>query len=106
MRISDVLVGVLLGNTIPHVVRGFAGRRGLTPFGPDSAPGTNLAWAAMNGAAGAALLGAGGWRSLDDRCADERLVAVQAGVLGMAAFGMTYELTAGRRKRAARMGRG
>jgi hypothetical protein len=103
MRISDVLAGALLVNTIPHVVRGLAGRRGLTPFGPDSSPGTNLAWAAMNGAAGAALLGAGGWRSLDDRSADERLVAVQAGVLGMAAFGVTYELTAGRRGRTARI---
>jgi hypothetical protein len=100
-RTVDVLTGVLLVNALPHVVRGLTGKRGLTPFGEDSSPGTNLAWAAMNGAGATALLAAGGWRGTDEATAARRLVAVQAGVLAMAAFGMTYELTAGRRKRAA-----
>ena len=34
-RVSDVLAGVLLVNTLPHVVRGLGGKRGLTPFGED-----------------------------------------------------------------------
>jgi hypothetical protein len=99
MRVSDALAGVLLVNTLPHVVRGLTGKRGLTPFGEGSSPGTNLAWAAVNGAGAAALLAGSGWRRIDDATAADRLVGVQAGVLGMAAFGMVYELTAGRRKR-------
>jgi hypothetical protein len=97
---SDVLAGVLLGNTIPHAVRGFTGKRGLTPLGgEDSPPGANLAWAAMNGIAAAALLGAGGWKRIDDATAARRWPAVQAGVTVMSTFAMVYELTAGRRKR-------
>ncbi|HYH31555.1 MAG TPA: hypothetical protein VD903_14315 [Pseudonocardia sp.] len=101
-RVSDVLAGVLLVNTLPHVVRGLGGKRGLTPFGEDSSPGANLGWAALNAAGATALLVAGGWRRIDDARAAERLVRVEAGVLGMATFGMAYELTGGRRKRTAR----
>lgn len=99
-RITDVLAGVFLVNTLPHLVRGIAGKRGLTPFGEDSSPGLNLAWAAANGAAAGGLIAAGGWRGIDDATAAKRLVSVEAGVLGMATFGMVYELTEGRRKRA------
>jgi hypothetical protein len=100
-RASDLLAGALLVNTIPHLVRGFAGKRGLTPFGEDSSPGANVAWAAVNGAGAATLLAASGWRGTDDATAARRLVRIEAGVLAMATFAVVYELTAGRRARAA-----
>lgn len=99
----DMLAGALLVNAVPHTVMGLAGKRCLTPLGgDDSSPAVNLLWAGMNVAAAAALLAAGGWRSIGQREAADRLVSVEAGAFAMTTFGMGYELTAGRRKRAAR----
>jgi hypothetical protein len=56
--------GALLVNAIPHTVKGVTGQRFPTPFanppgvGPSS-PTENVAWGAINIAAGSALLGAG-----------------------------------------------
>ena len=97
----DVLAGVLLVNTIPHAVMGFAGKRQLTPLGGEqSSARTNLVWAGMNLAGGLAALGSGGWRSAAQAEADHRLATMQAGIFAFATFGLLYELTAGRRKRA------
>lgn len=99
----DVLAGALLVNAVPHTIMGLAGKRLMTPLrGEDSSPAANLVWAAVNAAGAAALLASGRWRSMDQQAAAERLVSVEVGTFAMTAFGMVYELTAGRRKRAAR----
>jgi hypothetical protein len=100
MRKSDLAAGALLVNVIPHAVLGLTGKRELTPLGgADSSPAANIAWAAMDGLAAALLLRSGGWRAIDQPTAAERLAAVQTGVAAMAACGMAYELTLGRRAR-------
>lgn len=101
VRVRDLVAGVAFVNAIPHTVMGMFGKRCLTPLrGEDSSASTNLAWAAMNAGIGAALLASGGWRRATQREADHRLVSVEAGSFAMLTFGMLYELTAGRRKRA------
>jgi len=101
--VRDVLAGALLVNAVPHSVMGVAGKRCLTPLGgEDSSPVLNLVWAGMNVAGAVALLASGRWGAIGQREASERLVSVEIGGFAMTAFGMVYELTAGRRKRAAR----
>ena len=97
----DFVAGVLLFNTIPHAVMGAAGKRCLTPLGgEDSSPGLNLVWAAMNLTGAAVALGS--WRGTTQDEAGRRLVTVESGMFAMALFGVVYEITAGRRKRARR----
>ena len=94
----DVLAGVLLVNAIPHAVVGMAGHRCLTPLGGESSgPRLNLLWAAMNVAAGAALLASAPWGSLSQADADRRRRSLQIGVAAMAAFGQAYELVRSKR---------
>jgi hypothetical protein len=101
----DFLAGALLVNAIPHIVMGAAGKRCLTPLGgQDSSPRLNLVWAAMNLCGAAAALTCGGWSRTTPTEAGERLATVQSGMLSMTLFGFVYELTAGRRKTAARNG--
>lgn len=89
----DMLAGALLYNAMPHAIMGLARKRCLTPLrGPNSGPAANLAWSALNLAAGTALL-ATGWRGIDQATASSRLARVGAGSFVMAAFGMVYELT-------------
>ncbi len=100
--VRDVLAGALLANALPHAVMGTTRKRLLTPLGGEnSSPGLNLVWSGMNLAGATVLLASGGWRSLDQAEAARRLVWVESGSFAMTAFGMVYELTAGRRKRAA-----
>jgi hypothetical protein len=102
MRKRDVLAGALLLNALPHTITGLAGKRFLTPLGgASSSPGTNLAWAGLNVAAGLAATDPAGWRAADQRTAEERLRGVLLGAFGMAALGVAYELTpaAARRRR-------
>lgn len=102
LKARDVLAGAMLVNSVPHTVMGLAGKRLMTPLrGEDSSPGMNLLWAGINAAGATVLLASGGWRSIDQREASERLVSVEVGFFAMTTFAMVYELTAGRRKRAA-----
>jgi hypothetical protein len=94
VRKRDVLAGALLLNTVPHTIMGLAGKRLLTPLGgPNSAPAVNLVWAGLNAAGAVAALAPGGWRSIAQPAAEERLRAVHLGAFAMAAFGVVYELT-------------
>lgn len=98
VSVREVLAGALVVNAIPHAVMGLSGKRLLTPIGgAESSPRRNLVWAAMNVGGAAALLASGGWRSLDQHDAEVRLRSVLTGGFAMSAFGMAYELTAGRR---------
>lgn len=95
MRARDIVAGALLVNAIPHTIMGLAGKRCMTPWGgPNSSPAANLAWAGVNVLAGVAALGPRSWRHSGQRAADERLRAVTAGTIGMAAFATAYELSA------------
>ncbi|HLH84595.1 MAG TPA: hypothetical protein VKV38_15150 [Trebonia sp.] len=94
MRARDIAAGALLVNAIPHTITGLAGKRGMTPWGgPNSSPAANLAWAGLNLLAGVAALGPRSWRRIGQRAADERLRAVTAGTIGMAAFAAAYQLS-------------
>lgn len=98
LAVREVLAGAMLVNAVPHAVMGLSGKRFLTPLGgADSSPGRNLVWAAMNVGGAAALLASAGWRSIEQHDAEVRLASLQVGAFAMAAFGMAYELTAGRR---------
>ena len=83
--------GVLCANSLPHLATAVTGHGHLTPLrGRDSAPGVNALWAAMNLAAGLALLratarGQGRW--------DVRLVAFDAGAATFAAWMAISEST-------------
>lgn len=95
MRGRDILAGALLVNAIPHTIIGLAGKRGMTPWGgPNSSPAANLVWAGLNALTGLAALGPRSWRRIGQRAADDRLRAVTAGTIGMAAFAAAYELSA------------
>lgn len=55
--------GALLVNAVPHTIKGVTGQRFPTPFANPpgvglSSPTENVAWGAINVAAGSALLGA------------------------------------------------
>lgn len=95
----DVLVGMLLVNTVPHVLTGSAGARCRTPFGGvSSSAGQNLAWAAVNAGAAVAILACRSWSGQDD--AEDCRVRVGVGMFAMAAFGVLYDASAaGRRDR-------
>lgn len=98
VSVREALAGALMVNAIPHTVMGLSGNRMLTPIGgPASSPGRNLVWAAMNLGGAGALLASSGWPSIDQHDAEVRLPSVMAGAFAMSAFGMVYELTAGRR---------
>jgi hypothetical protein len=87
-----VLAGALLVNAVPHAVTGLAGKRFPTPLrGRDSGPAANLAWSAVNLAAGAALL-VTGRRRTDHATASHRLAAVGTGAVVMVSFGTVHEL--------------
>lgn len=97
----DFLAGVLLVNTVPHVVMGVAGKRFLTPLGGEgSSARVNLVWAAMNLAGAAVALSSGEWRAAAQSEAGRRVATIQSGMFSMTLFGFVYELTAGRRRRA------
>jgi hypothetical protein len=92
----DVVAGVLLVNTIPHVVMGLFGKRCMTPLGgADSSPGRNLAWAGINLAGATAALVTGRWRTIPQADADQRLATVQFGMFAMALFSACYHVVVG-----------
>ncbi|MCR6488936.1 hypothetical protein M8542_39520 [Amycolatopsis sp. OK19-0408] len=96
----DFLAGVLLVNTIPHLIMGVAGKRCLTPLGGEnSSPRLNLVWAGTNFLGAAVAFSSGMWREATQAEAGERLAVVQSGMFAMTLFGFVYESTAGRRKR-------
>lgn len=98
----DFVAGLLLANTVPHVLVGVAGKRCLTPLGgEESSAGLNLVWAGMNLTGAAVALSTGRWRAAGQAEVDERLATVQYGMFAMALFSFGYQLTAGRRKRRA-----
>ena len=56
-RISSFIAGILMANSLPHLASMITGRQHLTPLaGRDSSAAVNGAWAAINIAAGVALL--------------------------------------------------
>lgn len=52
-----LVVGFLLGNGVPHLVWGAAGRAFRSPFGPRSSPKTNVAWGLSNFVAATVIVG-------------------------------------------------
>lgn len=96
----DVLVGMLLVNTVPHALMGMSGKRCRTPFGGVSSTARqNLAWAALNLGAAVTVLACGGWATTSQREAERRRVLVEAGMCAMTVFGVVYEATGGQRDR-------
>lgn len=74
--------GVLLANSVPHGVHGLAGQQFPTPFADPpgvglSSPGANLAWSAMNLAAGTLLA-----RGRATAAPDRALMAAGATAMG------------------------
>ncbi len=53
--LSYCLAGVLLTNSVPHLVVAVTGKRNRTAFGRHSSPFVNLLWSGMNAASGYAL---------------------------------------------------
>ena len=92
-RVCYAGAGILLWNSLPHLLIAATGRRNLTPFGRDSSPGVNLAWAGMNLAGGAALMLAADRREGPGRDTDAWLLPFEAGGLAMTAFGVAYEVS-------------
>lgn len=92
----DAVAGVLLANAIPHLVIGWAGKRGMTPLGGrDCSAGRNLVWAGMNLAGAGLALGSGGWRTASQGEVDRRVATVQFGMLAMALFSAGYNIVVG-----------
>ncbi|HLU53918.1 MAG TPA: hypothetical protein VKZ81_00530 [Pseudonocardia sp.] len=78
-RVRSFLAGLLVANSAPHLASAVAGRQHLTPLaGRTSGPAVNAAWAALNLAAGAALLR---WRRPTGSRWDRDLVSFEAGYL-------------------------
>ena len=56
-RVRSFVAGVLIANSAPHLATAVTGHRHLTPLaGPESSAAVNGTWAALNLAAGLALL--------------------------------------------------
>ncbi len=53
--LSYFCAGVLLTNSVPHVVVAVTGRRNPTAFGRNSSPFVNLLWSGINVASGSLL---------------------------------------------------
>jgi hypothetical protein len=90
-RTSYFAAGALLWNSVPHLVIWATGRRNLTPFGPNSSPGVNLLWGAINLAGGCLLMRAADRREGAGRDPEAWLLPFEAGGLAMTAFGTLYE---------------
>jgi len=58
--ISAFLCGMFAFNALPHLIRGIAGQRHMTPFGRSSSAMVNVIWAWVNLALAAAFF-TGGW---------------------------------------------
>lgn len=71
--------GLLFANSIPHLASGVSGRVHLTPFGRESTPLVNLAWAAGNVAVGCGLVRFDAHRDSGGQHWDSRLLALGAG---------------------------
>ncbi|WP_280479662.1 hypothetical protein [Nocardia asiatica] len=85
--LAPFAAGALLVNAVPHAVKGLTGERFPTPFASPpgvglSSPTQNIAWGAVNLAAGAALLRG---RS---RTKSENIAAVAGGAV--MAFGLAF----------------
>ncbi|WP_280264357.1 hypothetical protein [Nocardia abscessus] len=85
--LGQFAAGALLVNAVPHSVKGLTGERFPTPFASPpgvglSSPTANIAWGAINLAAGAALLRG------RTRTAGENVAALAGGAL--MAFGLAY----------------
>lgn len=92
MRGRDVVAGVLLVNTVPHVLVAASRGRCRTPFSPEPVgPAANLLWGVTNLVGGAALL-ASGDEPGDQAAVDERRRAVHLGCLLMTLAGGVYEV--------------
>lgn len=92
----DALAGVLLANSIPHLVIGWSGRRGMTPLGgKDSSAVRNLVWAGVNLVGAGAAVASGRWRAVSQAEVDRRVATVQFGILAMALFSAGYNILVG-----------
>ena len=89
--LSYFFAGVVLTNSVPHLVIAVTGRRNLTPFGENSSPFVNLLWSGMNVASGSLLV-----RFADRRehvnTADSKAwqIPYEAGCLALSVFGVFY----------------
>lgn len=83
--------GVLLTNSIPHLVVAITGRRNRTAFGEHSSPVVNLLWSAIN-VAGGSLLFRFADRREQVRTADSKAwqIPYEAGCLALSVFGVFY----------------
>ncbi len=89
--LSYFCAGVLLTNSVPHVVVAVTGRRNPTAFGRNSSPFVNLLWSGINVASGSLL-----FRFADKRehgnVPDSKAwqFPYSAGCLALSAFGVLY----------------
>ncbi|GAA3737505.1 hypothetical protein HDA32_005429 [Spinactinospora alkalitolerans] len=93
---ADVAAGILLSDAVPHLIMGATGKRMLTPGRPDSSPTRNLAWAGIDFAGSALLVGVTGWGPRTQEEAERRMASLMTGMPAKDAVGLAYELTLGK----------
>ena len=86
------LAGIMLTNSLPHLLIMLSGRRNITPFGRNSSAAVNGLWGALNFGAGYLLL-----RTIDRRrhttAADKTwLLPYGIGAVCWSLFGVGYSL--------------
>ena len=57
MNVEAFLSGVFLFNSVPHLVKGIAGEKQMTPFSRKSSATVNIVWAFVNIILGTVFLG-------------------------------------------------
>ena len=60
---GSFLAGILLFNTIPHLVQGICGKKHMSPLAPDSSAVVNVIWGWINLLLGFLLVRATNWQA-------------------------------------------
>lgn len=87
---SYFFAGVLLTNSVPHLMVGALGRRNLTPFGRDSSPLVNTCWGLANFACGCLLIRRTDHKTGAPANSKAWQIPYEAGCLFWSLFGVLY----------------
>ena len=97
--VSYFCAGMLLTNSVPHLLIAVTGRRNRTPFGCHSSAVVNLLWSGLNVSSGYLLVRVADRREgVNKADATAWQLSYEAGCLALALFGVVYSWRSSRQR--------